>query len=211
MEAMLGEPVTVPLSDGGIVEGDLVVPPRARSLVVFAHGGWGESLEFAIAELLRQSGTATLILDSRKEGGEPLAARVVAACDWVETNPKLCHLAVGTCGIGDGAAAVLRAAGERPWGVGAVVICGGRLDITPTELERVRAPVLIMASGSDLDVLERNRNALRWLHEFCVLKVFAGADPNSTAPGSLQQVAREARGWFARHLGAAQAEPILLH
>src|SRR5438094_701956 len=109
-------PIMVMLAGALIIAGGVLIIlgalPRlgAASLVAFAHGGWGDALEFSAAELLRQTGIGTLMIEGPRGRSESLAAQLVAAADWIETNAKLCHLSVGCFGVGTGADAVLRAA-----------------------------------------------------------------------------------------------------
>jgi dienelactone hydrolase len=202
--------VSIPSSFGAL-PAKLSVPDEADSLIIFSHGAWGSALECSAAEILGQARHGVLIFDDEVRDVDQLTARFVAAADWVLTYSGTCHLSVGCLGVAEGAVAALRAAAERPWGIGAVVPCGGRLLLADEELDMVRAPALLIVSGSDTSVVATNRHAMERLHETCELKILAGADPRSTAPASLGQVSREARAWFGRHLGIAQTEPVMLH
>src|SRR5437588_452776 len=72
-------------------------------------------------------------------------------------------------------------------------------------LPRVQEPTLLIVGGNDLPVIQLNRQALdrlgsREKH----LHIVPGATHLFEEPGTLEEVARLAAGWFARHL--AQAE-----
>jgi hypothetical protein len=87
------------------LEGELVLPPHPRGLVIFAQGSGSSRLDMrnrAVAELLREHGLATLLFDLISPGEtleddisgslrfdvEWLARRLVAATDWLVRQPE---------------------------------------------------------------------------------------------------------------------------
>ncbi|MDQ3893409.1 MAG: phosphoribosyltransferase, partial [Actinomycetota bacterium] len=84
--------------------------------------------------------------------------------------------------------------------VRAVVSRGGRPDLAGAALPDVRAPTLLIVGGADRVVLDLNRDAMRTLQAPVELEVVSGATHLFEEPGALEQVARLARDWFARHL-----------
>src|SRR5204862_197188 len=76
-----------------------------------------------------------------------LAERLVAAIEWLDSEPATRGLPVGLFGASTGAAAALVAAAARPDAVAAVVSRGGRPDLAGDALPRVRAPSLFMGGG----------------------------------------------------------------
>ncbi len=92
------------------------------------------------------------------------------------------------------------AAAELAGAIEAVVSRGGRPDLAGSELERVRAPTLLIVGGDDEEVLTLNERAVRHLHCERALKVIPGATHLFPEPGALEQVARLAADWFAAHL-----------
>jgi len=209
-------PVQIPL-DGGALEGDLAVPPGPRGLVVFAHGSGSSRFSPRnrfVAERLQQAGFATLLLDllTQQEEQEDqrtgrlrfdiplLTERVLRAVDWVAAHPELRDLRVGLFGASTGAAAALRAAAAAPERVAAVVSRGGRPDLAPEALPRVRAPTLLIVGGADEPVLRLNRQAAALLACRTHLEVIPGAGHLFEEPGALERVAQLAADWFARYL-----------
>src|SRR5581483_6622915 len=89
-----------------------------------------------------------------------LAARLVAAIDWLAAEPETANLPLGLFGASTGAAAALVAAAARPARVGAVVSRGGRPDLAGEALPRVEAPTLLIVGGRDEQVLALNESAL---------------------------------------------------
>jgi dienelactone hydrolase len=197
--------------------GDLVRPEVADGVVLFAHGS-GSSRKSprnrSVAGVLQSAGFATLLMDLLTPDEERadragarhrfdidlLARRLVAATDWLTTNPDTAGLAVGYFGASTGAAAALVAAAERPERVEAVVSRGGRPDLAGTALRRVAAPTLLIVGGLDDVVIDLNRAALARLDVEARLEVVPGATHLFEEPGTLEAVAGLARDWFQRHL-----------
>lgn len=216
---------SVRIPAGGVeVAGDLIVPPGARGIVVFAHGS-GSSRHSPrnryVAEVLREAGLGTLLMDlltpeeEREDQWtgrfrfdvELLASRLVAATDWLAGRAHTRELRVGYFGASTGAAAALLAAADRPERVGAIVSRGGRPDLAGPALGRVRAPTLLIVGSLDRSVIELNRRALAQLAAPADLVIVPGASHLFEEPGTLEEVARLAADWFTRHLTAAPAHP----
>jgi pimeloyl-ACP methyl ester carboxylesterase len=92
------------------------------------------------------------------------------------------------------------AAADRPAEVGAVVSRGGRPDLAGAALPRVQAPTLLIVGGRDEPVIGMNREALARLRCEKRLEIVPGATHLFEEPGALEEVARLAAGWLARHL-----------
>jgi putative phosphoribosyl transferase len=214
--------VAVP-TDGVVLHGDLVVPPGATGLVIFAHGS-GSSRHSPrnqfVARELRQAGLATLLIDLLTEAEEEeeretaelrfdielLAGRLVAAIDWAKGQSNLAHLRIGYFGASTGAAAALVAAARRPAEIDAIVSRGGRPDLALGALTEVRAPALLIVGSEDRLVLGLNREALSRLRCEKRLEIVLGATHLFEEPGALERVAVLAREWFATHLLPRQPE-----
>jgi dienelactone hydrolase len=204
-------------SEQAFLAGDLARPRVAEGVVLFAHGS-GSSRKSPrnryVAGVLQGAGFATLLMDlltSDEERAEHagarrrfdidlLARRLVAATDWLATNPDTAGLAIGYFGASTGAAAALVAAVERPERVEAVVSRGGRPDLAGAALPRVAAPTLLIVGGLDDVVIELNRAALARLDVESRLEIVPGATHLFEEPGTLETVAGLARDWFQHHL-----------
>jgi putative phosphoribosyl transferase len=208
--------VAIP-ADGVQLAGDLVVPPHARGVVVFAHGsgsGRFSPRNRAVAAVLNQAALATLLLDLLTAEEEAidlrtghlrfdvvlLGRRVIATVDWTASDVTAKHLPVGCFGASTGAAAALIAAAERPERVGAVVSRGGRPDLAGEALPRVTAPTLLIVGGNDPEVLQLNQQALAALAGEARLEIVPAATHLFEEPGALERVAALARDWFLQHL-----------
>ncbi|WP_435361632.1 dienelactone hydrolase family protein [Haloarchaeobius sp. DFWS5] len=204
--------VTIPV-DGVELEGELIVPPRATGLVVFAHGS-GSSRKSPrnnfVAEVLRDHGLGTLLFDLLTETEDQtyetrfdidlLTERLLAATDWLRQREDTESLNVGYFGSSTGAAAALRAAAARGDDVGAVVSRGGRVDLATEQLPAVSAATMFVVGGADTQVLELNETALTKLTCPKDLTVIDGAGHLFEAPGELEAVADLTADWFEQRL-----------
>lgn len=198
------------------LQGDLVTPDDARGLVIFAHGS-GSSRHSPrnqqVAGVLHDAGFATLLFDlltTAEEAADAqtghlrfdiglLAGRLAAVVGWMR-GQHATHGGIGLFGASTGAAAALVAAAERPAGVAAIVSRGGRPDLAEHALPAVRAPTLLVVGGRDLEVLSLNERAAARMTCPSELVVVPGAGHLFAEPGTLDQVARRAAGWFQSHL-----------
>jgi putative phosphoribosyl transferase len=198
--------------------GDLVLPKDARGVVLFAHGS-GSSRQSSrnryVAGELRQSGLGTLLMDlltAEEEEADArtghlrfdiglLARRLLDATQWLRADSGTSALSVGYFGASTGGGAALVAAAEAPDVVRAVVSRGGRPDLAGAALPRVQAPTLLIVGGRDGPVIAMNEEALARLRCEKRLEIVPGATHLFEEPGTLEEVARLAAGWFTRHLG----------
>ena len=198
------------------LEGLLELPAGLPAgMVVFSHGsGSGRHSprnQFVAAEL-RRAGLATLLLDLLTPQEDAryetrfditlLAERLAHAVHYVAGRNRERAPAIGLFGASTGAASALRVASAMPQTVRAVVSRGGRPDLAGGNvLERVTVPTLLVVGGEDTEVIELNRSAYERL-EHCERKLVLvpGATHLFEEPGTLEEVARLASGWFARYL-----------
>jgi dienelactone hydrolase len=200
----------------GLVEldGELILPPSAKSVVLFAHGSGSSRFSprnTYVAEVLQQRGIGTLLFDllTREEDRDYenrfdialLTTRLVAATEWLQNNPDTKDLALGYFGASTGAAAALQAAAKMENRISAVVSRGGRPDLAgAAALRRVTAPTLLIVGSADHEVIELNRQAELLLGCEKKLMLIPGATHLFEEAGTLQQAARSAADWFAQHL-----------
>jgi len=218
------QPAAVEIRVGtDLIQGDLVSPPGAVGLVVFAHGSGSSRFSGrnrAVAQVLQQGGFATLLMDllTREEEAvdiqtreyrfdiDRLGRRVTAAIDWAQGVPGLSSLPVACFGASTGAAAALIAAAERPAIVRAVISRGGRPDLAGHALPRVQAPTLLIVGGDDEPVIQLNRTAMRQMRAPVQLEIVTGATHLFEEPGALEAVSRLATDWCTRYLGKPGAQ-----
>jgi len=205
--------------------GNLVVPPGAIGIVVFAHGS-GSSRHSRrnrfVAEELQNRRLGTLLMDLLTVEEERvdehtaqyrfdvpmLAARLVHAAAWVSSMERTRGLPIGYFGASTGAAAALVAAAVAPQNICTIVSRGGRPDLAGSELHRVRVPVLLLVGGEDTAVIELNQRALEKLPGEKRLEIVPGATHLFEEPGALEAVASLAGDWFEQWLqGYCQLRP----
>jgi dienelactone hydrolase len=207
--------------DGAPLEGNLVIPKKARGIVIFAHGS-GSSRNSPrnrfVAGVLQEAGLATLLFDlltSKEESIDSvsghlrfdidfLARRLTGAIDWTARNKDTQNLNIGCFGASTGAAAALVASAERPQTIKAVVSRGGRPDLAADFLPKVKSPVLLIVGSLDTEVIEFNRQAMEKLTSVKELALVPGATHLFEEQGTLPQVADLAAAWFARYLGSSK-------
>ena len=219
LEHLTSTTIAIPVGGGAIV-GDLVIPPNAAGIVIFAHGsgsGRFSSRNRFVARSLNADNFATLLLDLLTESEDRLdqetgqcrfdipllSRRVMAAVDWSRADARTKELRIGLFGASTGAAAALVAAAARQAAVGAVVSRGGRPDLAGSMLEAVPAPTLLIVGGADTVVIELNRLARERLPGIRKIVIVPGATHLFEEPGALEQVCSLASGWFAKHLQLA--------
>lgn len=208
----------VRITVGEVLEGNLVVPPRATGVVLFAHGSGSSrfsSRNRYVAEELRAGGVGTLLIDLLTRQEEQidmrtahlrfdiglLADRLVGTIEWLEREPQTHNLKVGLFGASTGGGAALAAAARRPDRVAAVVSRGGRPDLAGPALPLVQAPTLLIVGGDDTPVIGMNQEAYDQMKSVRRLEIVPGASHLFEEPGTLEAVARLAREWFQRYLG----------
>ena len=213
MKPALEQLVHIPV-DGTHIEGMLQLPANPQGIVLFAHGS-GSSRHSPrnnfVARELHAQHLGTLLLDLLTVGEDldyqtrfdiPLLThRLLVATRWVLQHAQTQRLPIGYFGASTGAAAALQAAAAIPELIKAVVSRGGRPDLAGAhDLARVAAPTLLLVGGHDPEVLELNQEALQRLPCSKDLVVVPGATHLFEEPGTLEEVARLAAGWFSHHL-----------
>jgi putative phosphoribosyl transferase len=201
-----------------LLHGTLFVPEHCTSIVLFAHGsgsGRRSPRNRYVAQAIQSQGIATLLFDLLTEQEESLdeqtaelrfhipflANRLIGASHWVMQQPRLQSLAIGYFGASTGAGAALVSAARLPNIVRAVVSRGGRPDMAGDALRSVVAPTLLIVGGNDGAVIRMNQTALAKLE--CAEKklvIIPFATHLFEEPGTLEEVARLAAGWFTRYL-----------
>ncbi len=196
------------------LDGELVLPPSATGVVLFAHGSGSSRFSprnTFVAEVLQQRGIGTLLFDllTRAEDRDYatrfdidlLTRRLLAATAWLQTNPQTQTLRVGYFSASTGAAAALQAAAEIGNKIAAVVSRGGRPDLAgETALSQVTAPTLLIVGSADYGVIELNQQAYALLHCEKKLTLIPGATHLFEEPGTLEHAADSAADWFAQRL-----------
>lgn len=199
------------------LEGELVTPAQARSVVLFVHGSGSSRFSPRnqyVAQVIRNRGIATLLFDllTREEEQEDaysghlrfnialLARRLETITQWILKQPSLQSWKIGYFGASTGGGAALMAAAELGSKIKAVVSRGGRPDLAMPSLPEVVSPTLLIVGGNDEVVIDLNEKAFQRLLCEKELAIVPGATHLFEEPGKLEEVARLAADWFARYL-----------
>ena len=206
---------TVKIPAGSVeLDGELVLPPSASGVVLFAHGSGSSRFSprnTFVAEVLQQQGIGTLLFDllTRTEDQDYtmrfdidlLTRRLLATTAWFQAEPKTKTLHIGYFGASTGAAAALQAAAEMESAIAAVVSRGGRPDLAgEIALSQVTAPTLLIVGGEDYGVIELNKQAYALMKCEKKLTLVPGATHLFEEPGTLEQAAQYATNWFLKYL-----------
>ncbi len=133
-----------------------------------------------------------------------LARRLVSITDWILENPGTKDFSVGYFGASTGTAAAIIAAAQRHANNNtndafAIVSRSGRPDLAGLDyLSKVKAPTLLIVGGNDSKkVIDITNEALKQLgSERKKLVTVPNATHLFEEPGTLEEVARLASGWF---------------
>ena len=201
---------------GGVrLEGILELPGDVGGIVVFSHGsgsGRHSPRNQYVAAEMRRAGLGTLLLDLLTQNEDRnyqmrfdiplLTERLGHAVSFVRKGRATQGLPVGLFGASTGAASALRVAAGMPEAVRAVVSRGGRPDLSGRGvLATVKAPTLLIVGAEDSGVVELNQAARDQLTGCkSELVLVPGATHLFEEPGTLEEAARLAVDWFARHL-----------
>jgi putative phosphoribosyl transferase len=194
----------------------LTLPPEPVGVGIFAHGS-GSSRHSprnrAVAQILNASQIATVLFDlltveedadtSARFDIELLTWRLVRAVEWAQDHPAIPHVPLGLFGASTGAAAAIKASPLLGDTVTAVVSRGGRPDLAGEALPHLRAPLLLIVGGNDVEVEALNRRALSLVACEKQISIVPGAGHLFEEGRSLDTVAGLAAGWFLRHFQVA--------
>ena len=203
--------------NGKSIYGNLEIPPKAKGLIIFAHGSGSSRFSTRnkyVAGILNKNNLGTLLFDlltaeeekidnytaEYRFNIELLAKRLIDVTNWLIKEPSLKNLKLGYFGASTGAAAALAAAAKRPDIIYAVVSRGGRPDLAMESLPGVKAPTLLIVGGEDFEVIELNKTAYENIPAKKRLEIIQGATHLFEEPGALEEVALITAKWFTENL-----------
>lgn len=199
------------------LEGELILPPGAASLILFAHGSGSSRFSPRnrfVAQMLHRENHGTLLFDllSPAEEAEDLqfghlrfdiimlASRLVEVSQELLIAEQTRHLQMGYFGSSTGGGAALVASAELGTKIHAVVSRGGRPDMAGSALHHVQSPTLLIVGGLDRPVIRLNEEAFIQLRCEKEMRIVPGATHLFEEPGKLEEVGRMAAAWFTKHL-----------
>ena len=199
------------------IKGNLNVPENSKAIVLFAHGSGSSRFSPRnqyVAGILNKAGLATLLMDLLtkeeeiidEQTGELrfdiefLANRLIDATKWLKKNTETKNLVIGYFGSSTGAGAALIAAAKYPNYIKTIVSRGGRPDLAMPYLKKVKASVLLIVGGDDVEVIKMNERALKELNTEKKIEIISGATHLFEEPNKLEEVAKLATDWFKNNL-----------
>jgi putative phosphoribosyl transferase len=210
--SLIDTQVEMPLRDVK-VEGHVVVPEGAKSMVLFSHGSGSSRFSPRnnfVAKVLQASQIGTFLFDllTKEEDTiyqnrfniDLLTKRLIAVTKWVGEQKQTANLSIGYFGASTGAASALGAAAYLGESIKSVVSRGGRPDLAIPVLAQVKASVLLLVGSLDTQVIELNKEAYRHIVSEKELQIIPGASHLFEEPGKLEQVSTLAANWFNKHL-----------
>jgi len=197
--------------------GDLAIPPKAKSIILFAHGSGSSRLSSRnrfVAGHLQREGLATLLFDLLTSDEEKidsynmklrfdidlLAHRLSGATEWLKSQREVAPMPVGYFGASTGAAAALIAGTMHPDTVRAIVSRGGRPDLASRALPLIQVPTLLIVGGDDREVIMLNQMAMEKIKATKKIVIVPGATHLFEEPGALEAVSEQAAFWFKQYL-----------
>jgi putative phosphoribosyl transferase len=206
-----------------ILEGELIIPAKSKSLVIFSHGSGSSRFSTRnnfVANELHKNNIGTFLFDLlTKEEDEfyanrfnidLLTERLVLVTKHLKKMPECSNLNFGYFGASTGAASAFKAAEKLPTLVQALVSRGGRPDLALDTASKIKAPTLLIVGQNDHDVLHMNREVLLELNCEKRLEVVPSATHLFVEPGTLREVALLAGDWFSQHLEKTVKEEITI-
>lgn len=199
------------------LDGELIVPLNAESVVIFSHGSGSSrfsSRNRMVAGYLHQNNIGTLLFDLLTEEEDKLyknrfninllTQRLCNITTWLEQFPAAKDCTFGFFGASTGAASALKAAVLLPQ-IATVVCRGGRPDLALEELHKIKIPVLLIVGSRDFDVLQLNMQAYNELTSAKKIEIVDGATHLFEEPGKMEMVANLAAKWFINYLQHVKA------
>lgn len=219
MDYRFHDEVVIPLKDVEL-KGELIIPLKARALVIFSHGSGSSRMSprnQMVAKRLHQRDLGTLLFDlltpaedrhyQKRFDIELLTKRLCGVTLWAEKLSSAKDFHIGYFGASTGAASALNAASILPQ-ISAIVSRGGRPDLAMENLHDVKAPTLLIVGGLDYDVLKLNRQAFAELGGIKKLEIIEGASHLFEETGMMDKVTELALGWFEKHLLPVTSKPV---
>ena len=195
------------------LQAGLSVPPNARAIIVFSHGGGSSpksSRNLFVSKKLNNAGYATLLLNLLTDNEildrnnifniELITSRLVMATKWVRSH--YAGLPIGYFGTCTGVAAALGASistAKDHLDIFAIVSRGGRPDLALEILPKVYPPTLLLVGAEDKSIIAKNENAKDYMKNSKLILI-----PNAghlfEESGAMDQVADHTINWFSNCL-----------
>jgi putative phosphoribosyl transferase len=209
--------------DQNEISGNLIIPEKSTSILVFAHGSGSTGTSYrnqVLAQALNNNGFSTLLFDLLTEGEKQidrkaenitvkvpgitlnkfniklLTQRLISITEWVQNNSETKNFDIGYLGASTGAAAALYAA-ARLHDVKILVSRSGRVDLVDKQtLSCIVCPCLFIVGGNDKKVIDINKEVLNQLKNAKNKKIEVIEDASHLFEGKMHRVAHLSIDWL---------------
>lgn len=196
------------------LDGDLSLPVRAQSLVIFSHGSGSSRTSprnKMMAKELNKAGYGTLLFDlvgnhKKKEYAkrfdlEVITRRLASITLWLYNHSEFKDFDLGFLGLGTGAASAMQAAARLNSIIKALVSYGGRTDLIEADaLKDIHCPVFFIAGELDFHTLKLNRATMKELNCAKQFMVVPGATLLIEEPVKMELATKGTISWFNKYL-----------
>ncbi len=189
------------------VEGQLIVPEGATSIVVFARC-ISRSRDDAMAKEFNEYGMATLVFDLLTQFEDEqlrfdislLTERLEGAIGWIKKRTEIKKMDIGLIATSTGAAAALSTASNLGQSIAAVVSLAGRADLAGKVLRHIISPTLLIVGEKDDPIIDLNQSAYQELNCEKRMELVPAATHLFEETGTLELATHFARTWFLKYL-----------
>jgi pimeloyl-ACP methyl ester carboxylesterase len=203
--------------NGFHINGTMVLPVKAQSIIIFAHGlgiASESPHEQAIARLLQENGWGTLMFDMLDENDQQpdsfknliqLSEGLLTATQWLNGHSQYQNFNIVYLGSGNGAAIAYHAANKLPDDtIKAIISVSGRIDLVHKELTKITCPSLFIVGEIDFQTVKSNQHGLKYLKGPKQLAVIPSASHLFEETGKQKEVANIINNWLKKYTLAKQ-------
>ena len=212
----------IPIDDFYLT-GNIIMPVRSESLVIFSHGSGSNRFSprnKMVARELRKAGYGTLLFDFMGEHEEEdyekrfeidtLSQRLVSVTNWIQSQDKFKDHDLAYFGAGMGATKALNAAANLGDKIKAIACRGAKTDhIKSSVIKKIKSPTLLIAGKEDKSTIGHNKKFLNQLDCPNKLITIAKAGHLMEKPHMMQEVADVTIEWFDNYLRKGTLKPDL--
>jgi putative phosphoribosyl transferase len=221
--------VNLLILDQNQISGNLIIPDKSTSILIFAHGSGSTGTSQrnqVLAQVLNNNGFSTLLFDLLTEGEKQidskaeniagkipgitlnkfniklLTQRLISITEWVQKNNDTQNLDIGYFGASTGTAAALYAVTAFR-DIKVLVSRSGRSDLVDKKsLSDIMCPCLFIVGGDDKKVIDINKKTLHQLKNAKdkKIEIIEGASHLFEEQGKIKEVADFSVYWFKRYL-----------
>lgn len=206
------EEVSIPAGEIRL-NAELIIPEEAKGIIIFSDGKASSRQDplnkFAAARLQEQR-FATLLFDlpDEEETGlkgvpadiEQQSWRLGKVSHWVTQQNETHLLPIGYLSAGTGTAASIKTAAQLGDKIKAIVLQGGRPDLSIEVAHQVKAATLFVVGGEDYYVIQQNQKVYQEMKAPKGMEIIPGAGPLFEEKGAMEHLSKVAVQWLNEYL-----------